>query len=252
MPMSRSEVIQIDATVIVGLLVLMAFQTAVPPTYSQQYNEVLTQLRETSIEQGRLVDLLDRHCDLFKEYDGLSEDTKNYEQYPYPENFLSIQPFSFSDKYFNNNNQDDVKNSSCEQWKLEFHQVLLKRDGIRNWVDALGLTEEIEYEKGFTQMTYYAVGGGLMINTINLLLIFPFAASAVIAAVQSSSKKVGKDNVSQSDNSSRLAKKLMTIGFGSLIIGFIIILVILACGIFPNEHCVNIIEPIMPIKVAFT
>ena len=229
MALTRSEVIQIDATVIIGLLVLMAFQTTVPPTYSQQYSEVLSEYRGIHQEHGRLVDLLLQYCNLSDEY----EISKDY--HIYPVNFLGVSIFSVDDPYFDTIDLDNLENSQCEQWKLEFHQVLVERDGIKEWVTALGIPGLVDFSDAFDQLTMFTIGGGLMVNVINLFLIIPFSTSAVVEAIRSSTGQ-------RTDDASRAGKGLMTVGFVSLIVGFVLIIGILICGVFPLQFCLDLVH----------
>ena len=229
----------------------MAFQTTVPPTYSQQYGEILSEYRGIHQEHGRLVDLLDQYCNLLDEYvvskDWLNETRKQngfVDEYViskdsdmYPHDFLGLSIFSVDSPYFDTIDLDNLENSQCEQWKLEFHQVLVKRDGIKEWVETMPMLGKLDYDDAFRQLTVFDIGGGLMVNLINLFLIFPFSASAVVEAIRSSTGQ-------KTDDASRAGKGLMTVGFVSLIVGFILIIGILTCGIFPSEFCLDRIDSV--------
>ncbi|MGI0010408.1 MAG: hypothetical protein ACREAE_03305, partial [Nitrosopumilaceae archaeon] len=218
MSLTNYEIIQIDATIIVGLLILLTFQSFSSSIIEDQLKSYFDNVYATDTELTKIYSV-NSACD---EWKSNSPDLKNELNLLYK------------------NRCDELK---VKQFELSWEQDALHKLGMDfGYVD-----------KDFRRTLYVTnlESAPLSMNAINLVIIFPFAVSAIIESIVAFKKKEGDDKASKAGWIS------MVVGFTMLVIGFVVIVGFFAYastpqppidtdgdGLFDYEEAVRGTDPI--------
>ena len=236
MKLSNAQILQIDASILIGLLIFLTFQSFVSTTYDEQFNVILAETRKISIERDLAEDYLLRNCSPFQEkgieslYNATSHDIlysaevlrDRVHHHPY------LQEMSSFDS--------DVP-SNCKEWQYRLYEIHLQRYATEQWLNDLNVTFNKEssptFNQFFSTVAFFSTGAKMMSVLITVIMIIPFALSAIIIVSDSIYKK-------EETNESDLPKKLVIAGFVAMIVGFSFLMVIVTCGTFPALNCFNV------------
>lgn len=228
MVLSRAEILTIDATVIIGLLILLTFQSISSSFIENEASEFMKEWYGIGNELAT-IDAFLTDCNL------LNEDRAAYEQL-FIEQHIFISPDG-SEKNFFTHLPTDVENEikkKCTDLILEGLEkqkllVELDRWGFNfNYLQQYDVTTELvyTYRDGYdydpnllteeSEYLHNLASGPLWVNLTNLAMIFPFIASAVIASIN-----IVRDK--ETTTASRASVISMAVGFGMMFIGLIII-----------------------------
>lgn len=192
--LSHSDVIQIDATVIIGLVILMSFQSFASPFIATEMNVFFERLSDLEVEYEKNRKLL-----------LICED---------PEVASTMVSEKVKSKF-----QDMCTDLMMEDLKLiEEYNALLK------WGKNFGYLEESGPETPFVLL---AMWGPFYVNIINFAMIIPFAVSAIIESFKTIKKNEDPGNASPK------GIKIMMTGFFLLIAGFLVIVTIFYLSAVP-------------------
>lgn len=190
MNISLSTVLQVDATIIAGLIILLTLQSLSSPFYQKEVGDATTQITNLALDDETTKNLI-------KEYCTPTTDTSNK---------LAL------------NNQSELQ-QKCDQWKLESAELQSRFDAWRTiWSE-----NHVFGNNGSIEPLKLASSGLFFTNTITIMMIFPFALSAVRVL---SYKLKQKDE----NHTDALSIKLMMTGFIVLIFGLIVILLLIGCA----------------------
>ena len=182
--MKRELVMQIDATVIIGIIILMTFQSFSSNAFEKQFGEIITEYRH------------------------------EYAQY-----------YATSVLYEECEPKDSER---CKEFEMDLKEIELRQNGTENWVKDLDIAED--FPKFVSNVTFFSIGGSLIANVINLTMVLPFAISAIIESIRV--LKGDKDS-----EASRGGIVAMMIGFGMVIVGFVMVIILMGCATFVEWNC---------------
>ena len=231
MPFRVKDVLIVDATVIIGLLILLTFQSISSSFIESEIAAMHEDWREAAADV-RTSDLLLQDCNWLKT--DSEEYAKSMEIWlidPYTEESTIDFTPEMKKMFLEECKETVVKinQQHHELWAIEeqnFDKGYLSQfegqkelnmlNGDSYDYDLWDTTEESSYFKTI-------VTGPLWVNVANVLMIIPFTISAVIASFNAFRKN------EDTNKASRISVFAMGIGFASMIVGFIAIL--LAIGV---------------------
>ncbi|MGI0082159.1 MAG: hypothetical protein ACREAF_00555 [Nitrosopumilaceae archaeon] len=190
--MKSELVMQIDATVIIGVIILMTFQSFSSSAYEKQYGEVITEYRLFHAQYLANVELL-KEC-------------------------------------------ENSTPGSCQQLHNKLREIELQRMGVEDWVTKLGIAPS--FDEFFSNVTFFSIGGSLIANVINLLMVLPFATSAIVESVIALRRK-DKDGTTK-DEASKVGIGAMMGGFVMVVVGFSLVIYLMNCAIFVDQNCFGV------------
>lgn len=228
MALGRLEVLTVNATVIIGLLVLLTFQSISSSFIENESSAFMLKWNEAQNRYFTVIGLLE-DCKL------LNEDIESYEEL-----FLGIFTIIDTDGSLNQifdhlpeETKDEIK-KNCTKLPvegLEAERNLLELDdwGYRfNYLeqydpenDIVRTIKEYDFVPGLEtrESDYFRniATGPLWVNLTNLVMLFPFLVSAMITSFNMVRKK------DESERASTAAILSMAIGFVMMIVGLIVI-----------------------------
>jgi len=232
MPFRVKDVLIVDATVIIGLLILLTFQSISSSFIESEVSAFNKEWRDVMDEMA-VTDQFLFECKM------LMDDRKEFEK-----NFVSYHSFLNEDgtitrviDSFTIEMEVEMKDKCTEYAvkSIEDYWNLLKIEDRGFGMNYLSQYDEdgneltnldgfyYNEELGYTtdESTYFdkIVTGPLYVNVANVLMIIPFTVSAVIASFNAFRKN------EETNKASRVSVLSMGFGFGVMIVGFIAILV---------------------------
>lgn len=217
------EIIQIDATVLIGLLILLTFQTFTDVLLEAELEDTLQQLNIIDVEYKELVHLLNickEHVDNFTIPDYIDAPSSYAGvDLTYTEEIIEHLPPTFYKK--------------CDGWMERFAENEIAFINLGIWASERFTLEYVEYgfiNEEFIPLPYDSVYGAIAqynqqrflfviaLNIINLAMVIPFAMSAIIEARNTFWKK-DNENVA-----SKRGYRFMVAGFIMIVVGLIAII----------------------------
>ena len=233
MPFKVKDVLIVNATVIIGLLILLTFQSISSSFIETETSNFNKKWREAGNEMNLTLTLLD-------DCEWLNDDRAAYEDW-----FLEIHTLYYEDgseyklyDHLSKEMEDEIQKNCAEltiQSLQEQNYLMLVVEegfllGYLHQIDSDGNIYTAEdadfiYDPTGQSMTsdesgYFddVVSGPFYVNVINVVMILPFTASAIIASFNAFRKN------EETNKASRAAVFAMGAGFCVMIIGFSLIL----------------------------
>ena len=234
MPFRVKDVLIVNATVIIGLLILLTFQSISSSFIETETSDFNKKWRDAVNKVNLTLTLLD-------DCKWLSDDRAAYEDW-----FLEIHTLYYEDgseyklyDHLSKEMEDEIQ-KNCAELTIQSlqehnHLMLVEEEGFNleylTQMDSDGniyTSEDADFDYDWTMqsMTYEEsdyfrgiVTGPFYVNVINVVMILPFTASAIIASFNAFRKN------EETNKASRAAVFSMGAGFCAMIIGFLIILV---------------------------
>ena len=224
------DVLTVNATVIIGLLILLTFQSISSSFIETEASEFNKKWRDIMMAEDVNWEL-QRNCKL------LNDDRAAYEEWfvdlhtEYDEDgSISFRTYDYLSKEMEN----EIKNRCSELVVegLETYQKLVEVEYDGYYVNYLQQYDDdgyvYTYDNGDewhpdryseeSDYLYSIVTGPFYVNITNLIMLIPFTISAIIASCN-----VFRKNV-ETNKASRLAVGFMAAGFGFLFAGLVIII----------------------------
>ena len=234
MPFRVKDVLIVNATVIIGLLILLTFQSISSSFIETETSDFNKKWRDAGNAMNLTLTLLD-------DCKWLSDDRAAYEDW-----FLEIHTMYYEDgseyklyDHLSKEMEDEIQKNCAELtiqsiqeqnyfmlveeegFYLEYlHQIdsdgniytSKDADFVYDWTFGESMTsEESDYFRAIVTGPYY-------VNVINVLMILPFTTSAIIASFNAFRKN------EETNKASRAAVFAMGVGFCVMVVGFLVIL----------------------------
>jgi len=235
MKLSSSNILQLDATILVGLLIFLTFQSFVSSTYDEQHNAMISENKQLSIERVMVEDYLKRICLLSDANIGSLYNTSNGD-IDYSAGYL------INDTYKHEYMQDMAyysadKPSNCQEMKYKLYEIHFERDANEQWVEDLNVyflneKDSATFDEFFSTVVFFSTGAKMMSVLMTVIMIVPFSLSAIIIVFDS----IYRTNKTETSD---WAGKLVIIGFAAMIAGFSILMLFVTCATFPSLDCFN-------------
>jgi hypothetical protein len=219
-----SDVIQIDATIIIGLLILLTFQSVSSSFIegeSKEFSSALLSSDKTFAKFDELVLFCD---DIVGNPESFEQNYKkfvtDYVAIDPPPVYYNIRGFSTAEDVRDYNYQRDLPPqlyteflSKCAEWESERIEIIHDTISLEDWGIRYGYLDEVGQESIYLKNL---ASGPFYVNLINLGMVFPFLVSAIAEAIIQRRKK-------DDDNASRIGVGFMVLGFVFVIGGLIAI-----------------------------
>ena len=233
MPFKVKDVLIVNATVIIGLLILLTFQSISSSFIEAETSDFNKKWREVGNEMSLTLTLLE-------DCKWLSDDRAAYEDW-----FLEIHTLYYEDgseyklyDHLSKEMEDEIQ-KNCAELTIQSLQeqnylMLMVEEGFNlgylDQVDSDGniyTSEDADFDYDWTgqsitheESDYFRaiVTGPYYVNVINVLMILPFTASAIIASFNAFRKN------EETNKASRAAVLAMGVGFCVMVVGFLAIL----------------------------
>ena len=223
------DVLAVNSSVIIGLLVLLTFQSISSSFIENEVYDFNKKWRDLMMEENVNLQLQD-DCHL------LNTDRDAYEDWFVELHGIYDEDGSFSSYYDHlpKEIENEIKKNCTELavHGLETYQNLLQVEedgfglGYLQQYDDEGYIYSIDYGDEYDPLLYTEesdyfrtiVTGPFYVNVANLIMLVPFTISAIIASCN-----VFRKNV-ETNKASRLSVAFMAVGFGALFVGLAIIL----------------------------
>ena len=230
MPFRVKDVLIVNATVIIGLLILLTFQSISSSFIETETSNFNKKWRDIMMLENVNWEL-QRNCKL------LNDDRAAYEDWfvdlhtEYDEDgSISFRAYDHLSKEMENEIKKRCSELVVEG--LETHQRLIEVEYDGYYVNYLQQSDDDGYvyswdngdewdpDRYSEESDYFddVVSGPFYVNVINVLMILPFTASAIIASFNAFRKN------EETNKASRAAVFAMGAGFCVMIVGFLIIL----------------------------
>lgn len=214
----------IDATVIIGLLILLTFSSVSSPFVEIEQSEFMLEWYATQHELNKIENML-LECNTLKQDPKLfpkklvkifENETERGDR-----NYVGTSQQGTGEKelFFDYNELQTKLYDRCEDQIINHIEVnhtlnVLDKWGIKfNYLEEKnGIAEESEYSK-------HLASGPFSVNVINLGMIFPFLISAIVDTIINYRKKETEEDIA-----TKPGIILMAIGFTAMIIGLLIIM----------------------------
>jgi len=233
MPFRVKDVLIVNATVIIGLLILLTFQSISSSFIETETSGFNKKWRDAGNAGNLTLTLLD-------DCKWLNDDRAAYEDW-----FLETHTLYYEDgseyklyDHLSKEMEDEIQKNCAELTIQSLHEqnylMLVVEEGFLlgylHQIDSDGniyTVEDADFDYDWTgqSMTYEesdyfndVVSGPFLIHIINVVMILPFTASAIIASFNAFRKN------EETNKASRAAVFAMGAGFCVMIIGFLIIL----------------------------
>ena len=233
MPFRVKDILIVNATVIIGLLILLTFQSISSSFIETETSNFNKKWRDLGMQMSSTFSLLD-DCKL------LNDDRAAYEDW-----FLEIHTLYYEDgseyklyDHLSKEMEDEIQ-KNCAELTIQSIQeqnyfMLVEEEGFYleylHQIDSDGniyTSEDADfiYDPTGQSMTYEesdyfndVVSGPFYVNVINVVMILPFTASAIIASFNAFRKN------EETNKASRAAVLAMGVGFCVMVVGFLAIL----------------------------
>lgn len=223
--LKSADLLMINATLIIGLLILLTFSSVSSPFVQTEQSEFLHKWHTTQNELNKVENML-IECNNLKQdpklfpkklakiftenktethgkrADGLFQEGTGSEELFFDYNELQIKLYDRCEDLIIT--QIDIKHTLdvIDKWGIEFYYL----------EENNGIVEESRYSKNLAS-------GPFTVNVINLGMIFPFLISAIVDTIINHRK-----NDKEVDFATKQGKILMVIGFAAMIIGMFVIM----------------------------
>ena len=198
MSLSSNSILQVNVTIISGLIILLTLQSITSPVWQKQIDDYVTDTRNISIEIITVQNLMEKYCNFNDTLPEVSGKTSQY-------------------------------NQKCIDWQIQEDELNNRAQAWTNSTRSMQITTRVnDFAPSSTAVV--AVNGIYKINVVNVIMILPFALSSIIELMY----KI--KNSGDEKNASRLSVILTIIGFGIIIAGFVYILNILQCASPSGYH----------------
>ena len=213
MSLSSFDVLETDAVLIIGLVILLTFQSVTSSFIENDIQTFFSDLRDMYVEQEE-VDLILIDChDFEKNPEEFIERIKNYytidlSQYDISRDETVPLISNVGEEFL------DVFRGNCVDASIRGMEIANRLVALENWGLAQGYLSE-----SYVSSDYFKdiASGPLSVVIINLVMVMPFAISAMIETVYARNKAEDDDKASQGGLWS------MVIGFMTLVVGLIMI-----------------------------
>jgi len=227
--LGRLEILTVNATVIIGLLVLLTFQSISSSFIENESSDFIIKWNAAQTELNAIDYFLSTDCKM------LSDDRESYEKF-----FVEQHIFTYDDgsefplfDHLSKEMEKELKNY-CNKLVIDGMEKNLQLEALDElgygqfYLDQYDPEEEIVYTYEYydfdpelmtieSDYFYDIATGPLWVNLTNLVMLFPFLVSAMITSFNMVRKK------GESERASMAAILSMAIGFGMMIVGLMII-----------------------------
>ena len=227
MGLRSADLLMINATVIIGLLILLTFSSVSSPFVEIEQSEFLLEWYTTQNELNRIENML-------VECNALKQDPKLFpkklakifsenktETHGKRAEGLFQEGTGSGELFFDYSELQTKLYDRCENLIIEQIEVKHTLDVLDKWgIDFYyleennGIVEESGYSKNLAS-------GPFTVNAINLGMIFPFLISAIVDTIINYRKKL---NDGKEDFATKPGIILMAIGFVAMIMGLFVIM----------------------------
>lgn len=224
MGLRSADLLIIDATIIIGLLILLTFSSVSSPFVEIEQSEFMLEWYATQNELNKIENML-LECNMLKQdptlfpkklvkifsenktdrggrADGLFQQGTDSGELFYDYNELQTKLYDRCEDQIIEQIEVEHTLNVLDKWGIEFYYLEEKN----------GIVEESRYSK-------HLASGPFSVNVINLGMIFPFLISAIVDTIMNYRK-----NNSEEDVATKPGIILMAIGFTAMIIGLLIIM----------------------------
>jgi len=220
-----ADLLMIDATVIIGLLILLTFSSVSSPFVEIEQSEFLLEWHTTQNELNIIENML-VECNTLKQdpklfpkklakiFSGDKTETREGRA-----EGLFQQGTGSGELFFNYNELQTKLYDRCENLIIEQIEVKHTLDVLDKWGIDFYYLEENNGIIGESRYSKHLASGPFTVNVINLGMIFPFLISAIVDTIINYRKKEKEDDVA-----TKPGLMLMVIGFTTMIIGLLIIM----------------------------
>ena len=233
MPFRVKDVLIVNATVIIGLLILLTFQSISSSFIETETSGFNKKWRDALNEVNLILTLLD-------DCKWLNDDRAAYEDWflethtLYSEDGSEYKLYDHLSKEMEDKIQKNCAELTIQSLQEQNHLMLVEEEGfglgylyqmdsdgniytiedadfVYDWTKQSMTSEESDYFRGIVTGPFY-------VNVINVVMILPFTASAIIASFNAFRKN------EETNKASRAAVFAMGAGFCVMIVGFLAIL----------------------------
>jgi len=216
MSLSSFDILETDGVLIIGLVILLSFQSVTSSFVENDIQTFFSDLRDMYIEQEE-VDLILIDChDYEKNPEEFINRIKEYytldlSRYDVSRDEVVPLVSNVGDEFL------DIFKQKCIDASIRGMEIANRLVAVENWGLKQGYLSE-----GYVSSDYFKdiASGPLSVIIINLAMVLPFAFSAVVETIYARNKAEDDDKASQA------GLWLMVIGFITLCIGLIMIGVI--------------------------
>ena len=219
-----ADLLIIDATIIIGLLILLTFSSVSSPFVEIEQSEFMLEWYATQNELNKIENML-LECNTLKQDPKLFTKklvkifSENKTDRGGRSDGLFQQGTDSGELFYDYNELQTKLYDRCENLIIEQIEVEHTLNVLDNWgiefyylEEDNGIVEESRYSK-------HLASGPFSVNVINLGMIFPFLISAIVDTIMNYRK-----NNSEEDVATKPGIILMAIGFTAMIIGLLIIM----------------------------
>lgn len=221
MALARLDVLTVNATVIIGLLILLTFQSissAFIETESQNFLGQLSDSDRLLIKYDRLIEFCEEAVTDPDSFEQGFKDLVLYDALPNELFYIQEIERELDPELFSEFRE------KCKEWEIKRIDIITTRIALEGWGLDYGYLDEFYAESDYFNLI---VAGAFWVNLTNLVMIFPFLVSAMITSINMVRKK------GESERASTAAILSMAIGFGIMIVGLIIIISIFYAAYIP-------------------
>lgn len=194
MSLKHSDILAADSTIIVGLLIILTFQTLIDTTEIPYYDELVQ-----NDFKFQKIETLRQECIMI-----ISELEENGENVVNWGGMLSISRENFE--------------IMCEQNDLDWFKERAFGNALHEWGIIMGYLDEDDATYEGNILNYYARGN--VVKIIGIIMIMPFAISAISETI------IGYIKEKDTENASRLGSMLLIVGFIILIPGLFVTIMV--------------------------
>lgn len=264
MKLSNNDILQLNATILVGLLIFLTFQSFVSTIYDEQFNIILSDTRHLSVERKIAENYLTLNCQPFQDNNVklLYNDTLKSSVLVYSVNILIDKNYSHPYMQGMSTYTGDVP-STCAEWQYKLYKIHFERYANEQWVNDLNvvftsddenIADELwvndlnvfvvpgrsaDFDQYFSTIIFFSTGAQIISVLITVIMIVPFTLSAIVIVFNS----IYRSNKTEP---SKWAGKLVIVGLVSMIVGFSLLILIVTCATFPHLNCFNVSDYFQP------
>ena len=232
MSLTSSDILITDATIIIGLLVLLTFSSVSSPFVESETSEFFSKWYELKNDIKTtnllLVECKDLHTAIFELEEGDKDEFNNFKDNLRNKFSESNMPQENERGVFRGEGDepldiigDDVKENlikRCAELVIEGNEKIEKLNVLNDWGADFKYLEERDGQFFESYSFKERASGPYWINMINLGMVFPFLISGIIETVISHRRKDRENNAA-----TKGGLIFMVIGFASLLVGLSII-----------------------------
>jgi len=181
--LTSSSVISIDATIVIGLLILLTFQSissAFIESESQKFSSQLFDSDKLLSKYDNLISLCDAAVTDPVSFEQEIKDLVLYDIPPDDDFYIQEKERELDPELFS-----EFK-TKCKEWEIQRIDVITTRIALEEWGFSYGYLDEFMEESDYLRSL---ATGPFYIKIANLVMVFPFLVSAVIESIVAQKRK---------------------------------------------------------------